>query len=182
MDNFNSAAVTGAPMISTAPLEATRGVKQSPPLRVCHLGKYYPPAAGGMETHLQTLARSQAALGAEVRVICVNHKGHGAGVAEDRDGPVRVTRISRLANFGGFDLCPTLLWVLWRLRSEAVDVLHLHTPNPTMLLPLVIRCPAPLVITHHSDIVRQKMLRYAHAPFERLVYNRAATIPIHDPK
>jgi hypothetical protein len=48
-------------------------------LRVGHLGKFYPPASGGMETHLRTLA--QAALGANVHVLCVNHRdGRGRDV------------------------------------------------------------------------------------------------------
>src|SRR5262245_20796060 len=42
-------------------------------LRVVHLAKFYPPATGGIETHLETLARAQSALGLAVRVICVNH-------------------------------------------------------------------------------------------------------------
>jgi hypothetical protein len=44
------------------------------PLRVCHLGKDYPPAAGGIETNVRILARSQADLGLDVRVFCVNHR------------------------------------------------------------------------------------------------------------
>ena len=37
-------------------------------MKIVHLGKYYPPAFGGIEAHTQTLARSQAALGADVNV------------------------------------------------------------------------------------------------------------------
>src|SRR5579859_5401340 len=36
------------------------------PLRVCHLAKFYPPAPGGIESHVRTLARAQAELGATV--------------------------------------------------------------------------------------------------------------------
>ena len=43
-------------------------------MRVCHLGKFYHPAPGGMETHVRTLAQAQAESGAEVRVVCVNHQ------------------------------------------------------------------------------------------------------------
>ena len=43
-------------------------------MRIVHLGKYYPPAPGGIETHVQTLAKAQAELGAKVTVLCVNHK------------------------------------------------------------------------------------------------------------
>jgi rhamnosyl/mannosyltransferase len=155
-------------------------------LRVCHLGKYYPPSAGGMETHVRTLARAQAALGADVRVVCVNdapRRGLAARLVrrtptvEEWDGPVRLTRVGRWASLARMDLCPGLVGVLRGLRREAPDVLHLHTPNPTMLLGLVALWPgAPLVVTHHSDVIKQRMLRYAVGPFERLVYGRAGRL------
>src|SRR6476646_740922 len=89
---------------SPDPLAATRN------LRVCHLGKFYAPASGGIETHLQTLAQAQARLGLTVQVLCVNHMdserhdvtwrrlAKTATLAE-RDGDVRLVRIGRWASF-----------------------------------------------------------------------------------
>ena len=73
------------------------------PLRVFPLGKFYPPATGGLEPHVRTLARAQAALGAEVTVVCMNHAtaaGEDATwrrlprtpTVEERDGAIWVRR------------------------------------------------------------------------------------------
>src|SRR5439155_7150001 len=149
---------------------------------------YYPPASGGIETHVQTLARAQTTLGADVRVICVNHadasgtdstwKRFGRTLTVgDHDGPVQVSRVGRWATLARLDVCPRLASVLRRLMDDPPHILHLHTPNPTMLLALAWFCPAvPLVITHHSDIVKQRFLHYPFSVFERLAYRRAARI------
>jgi rhamnosyl/mannosyltransferase len=156
-------------------------------LSVVHLGKFYPPASGGMETHLQTLARAQADLGAAVRVVCVNHadwagndvtsgRFRAIATAEMQDGPVRVTRVGRLASIARLDVCPQLPGRLRAAQRPGV-VLHLHTPNPAMVLALVAAgVRVPLVVTHHSDVIRQRALRHVLMPFERLVYRRAARV------
>lgn len=158
------------------------------PIRVCHLGKYYPPAPGGIETHVRTLAKAQAALGAEVQVLCVNHADarnrdvrwsrYGAsGTTEENDAGVRVTRLGRSAHVAKFDIVPGLRAAFQRLKREHVDILHLHAPNPTMLMAVVgLRRWARLVITHHSDIIKQRKLYYVFAPFERVVYEKADCI------
>jgi rhamnosyl/mannosyltransferase len=152
-------------------------------LKICHLGKYYPPAAGGIETHVQTLARAQAALGMNVRVICADHRKHSErppdapAACEEIDSGVRVTRCAQRMSFNRLDVCPSLPGVLRRLADEPPDILHLHTPNPSMLLALaLVRPPTPLVITHHSDIIRQRLLKFALRPFERLIYRRAVGV------
>src|SRR5690348_10322094 len=103
-----------------------------PPIRVCHLSKYYPPAPGGIETHVRTLALAQAERGAEVRVLCVNHDGRVTVV--ERDGSVEVTRFGRAASAAKIDVCPGLARALARVEA---DVLHLQVPNPTMILALL---------------------------------------------
>src|SRR5262249_54090792 len=157
-------------------------VRPRRPLRICHLGKYYPPAPGGMETHIRTLAQAQAALGVEAHVVCVNHadkegrdlttfRFRSTPTLREADGPVRVSRAGRKASLAKLDICPDLLALLRQFRSAGLDLLHLHTPNPTMLLALaVLRPAATLVITHHSDIVRQRFLRHVLGPVERFIY------------
>ncbi len=158
------------------------------PLRICHLGKFYPPASGGMEAHVRTLAQAQAALGAEVEVVCVNHLGE-AGLdlthvasgrtptVVERDGAVTVHRLGKWGSLARFELCPELLPTLGELRRRQVDVLHLHAPNPAMLVALLARRPfGALVITHHSDVVRQRLLGAAFRPLERRGFARAARV------
>ncbi|MCP3103085.1 glycosyltransferase [Myxococcus sp. K15C18031901] len=156
-------------------------------LRVLHLGKFYPPASGGIESHVQTLARAQAALGAQVEVLCANHSADGSGTShefhgrsptrEDWDGLVRVVRLGRSASVARMDVLPQLPGTLRRMLARGVDVVHLQTPNPTMVLALnaMPRLPA-LVITHQSDIIRQKVAGALFRPFEMMLYARARRV------
>lgn len=157
-------------------------------MKVVHLGKFYPPASGGIETHTQTLARAQAALGADVRVVVVNHAtADGRDVtfnslartldATDADGPVRIYRAGKWGSLARFDLTPTLPAILRRVLRDPPDVWHLHAPNISMML-AVLAMPRlrPLVVTHHSDIIRQRLLRHLVRPLERASYRRAARL------
>jgi rhamnosyl/mannosyltransferase len=173
--------------------EANAGDEASPPeaarrLRVCHLAKFYPPAAGGIESHLQTLARAQRELGAAVRVVCVNHRDR-AGLdvtwkslawtptVQEHDGGVEVLRLGRRMSLFRFDVCPGLLSLGRLVREWRADVVHLHTPNPTMMLGLVAGgLRVPVAISHHSDVVRQKKLGLVLRPFERRAYGAATAV------
>src|SRR4029078_7625728 len=96
-------------------------------LSICHLRKYYSHAPGGIETHVQTLARAQAELGAKVRVVCTNHANPAGrdvtwarfGATEtidETDGAVRVTRLGRSATLARFDIIPGLPQLLLDLQ------------------------------------------------------------------
>ena len=141
-------------------------------LNICHLGKYYPPASGGIETHVRTLARAQAALGPNVRVFCVNHQA-GPTVVEE-DGPVEVTRFGRIGSALKLDFCPELIKAL---RNVEADILHLQVPNPTMILAVLAARPRqPLVVTYQSDVVVQKLRALVFRPLERLAYRKVRRI------
>lgn len=142
------------------------------PHTVCHLGKYYPPAPGGIETHVRTLARAQAELGARVQVFCVNHdKGP---TSFERDGEVEVTRFRRHGSALKLDACPELVGALRRVEA---DILHMQVPNPTMILALLLARPRqPLVVSYQSDVVVQKLRGALFRPLERLAYRRVKMI------
>src|SRR5262249_44963611 len=151
---------------------AKRGRVNESPLRICHLGKYYPPAPGGMEAHVQTLARAQVECGARIQVFCVHH--HPGPTRVERDGGVIVLRFRRLAAAAKIDLCPSLLA---RLAEVKADLLHVHVPNPTMILAVLLTKPqVPIVVTYHSDYVRQRIRAALFRPLESRVYCKADRI------
>lgn len=165
-------------------------------LHVCHLAKYYPPAAGGIETHVQALARGQRELGLRVTVLVVNHRD-AAGrevldsrwsstpYAEDFDEGVRVIRAGRICSISKWDYSPKLPHMIRSLqsaKSDRIDVLHLHTPNATMTLALWgAGTKVPLVVTHHSDVVKQRVLATGLELFERRLLRKAAAILTDSP-
>ena len=141
-------------------------------IEVCHLGKYYPPAPGGIETNVRILARAQADLGAQVQVFCVNHRP--GPTSDEVDGPVAVRRFGRRARLDKLDVCPGLSAALTRVEA---DVLHLHVPNPTMILAiLAARPPQPIVVTYQSDVIRQRIRAWMFRPLERLAYRRVPAV------
>jgi len=139
-----------------------------------------------METHVAALAKAQQRLGADVTVYCVNHRSSDgrevrdtkfrrSPTVEEFDGQVRIVRCGRIGGVSKLDLCPGLKGL--RSELESYDVVHLHAPNPTFSLALLAsKPPAKFFVTHHSDIVKQRMLARIYHPLERRIYSRAQNI------
>jgi glycosyltransferase involved in cell wall biosynthesis len=129
-------------------------------LRVLHVGKFYPPHRGGIETHTETLCR---ALRAEVDVEVLVAADGARTVRETIDG-VPVTRIGTKATLASATLNPGMARAI---RQAKPDVVHFHHPNPTGVLSyLASGSRAPLVVGYHSDIVRQRVLGTLFAPVQ----------------
>lgn len=121
-------------------------------LRVLHVGKFYPPHHGGMESHVETLCRE---LRADVEVEVLVSADDRRTTHETVDG-VPVTRIGTLANVASASINPGMARAIRRARA---DVVHFHHPNPTGVLSyLASGRRGPLVVTYHSDIIRQRVL------------------------
>ncbi len=153
-------------------------------MRIVHLAKYHSPLYGGMESHVETLASKQAKLGAEVAILCVNSFDRSGKLSrrtrteitftEDR---IQVIKVGRLFSFLKTDFCPSLIFYILYFSKLSDTVFHVHTPNPTMLIALVLTGQfRNLVVTHHSDAIKQKFLKYIFRPIEHLVYSQASIV------
>jgi len=137
---------------------------------ILHIGKFYPPHAGGMETHLRDLATRQAQT-AKVKVIVSN-----SGWRSDQSVTegVTVMRVGRVAAVSSMPVCPGLPAAI--ARSPA-NLVHIHTPNPGAALSfLMSRHPAKLIITHHADTMGRRFLRKASDPIVFRLMERASRI------
>jgi rhamnosyl/mannosyltransferase len=140
-------------------------------LRVLHFGKFYPPHRGGMETVVASLCRGLAAKGLDCRVIAADD-GSGAR-SFSADG----VRIRRLRSFGTVNSLPICPGAVCALRGIEADVVNLHHPNPLADIScLLSNANARIVVTYHSDIIRQRRLSRLHSPLLRQTLRRADAI------
>lgn len=128
-------------------------------MHILHLYKDYHPVVGGIENHLRLLAREQARRGHRVTVLAAARSLRGRTW---RDGLVEVRLPGRLATLARAPLSPGWLREVARLRP---DVAHLHFPYPVGEMAFLALGRAPVeVMTYHSDIIRQRLLKRVYAP------------------
>ncbi len=122
-------------------------------MKILVLGKFYPPVRGGIETHLQDLAR---AIGSTHDVtVLVHHEGRET--IEERVDGVRLIRAGTLLRPLNQPISPAMLWLV---RTLHPDVVHLHFPNAWSSLALLATGGRqPLIISHHADILGREPAR-----------------------
>lgn len=144
-------------------------------MRILHIGKYYWPFSGGMEVVVQNLCEGLVRQGDEVRVLCA---AESPFAAQERIGGVEVLRQGSFGTYFSQPLTPALFWSLSKLASWA-DVVHLHMPNPLAeLAALLLPRDTPLVVTYHSDVIRQRALLPLYRPLLNGILKRADRIVV----
>lgn len=137
---------------------------------VLHLGKFYPPHSGGMETHLRDLAVRQTS---HARVNVIVSSSSLRHELADLEG-VLVRRVARWTTIASMPVCPDLTRAI---RNSPADLVHLHAPNPGAAFSLLKSGHrGKLVITHHADTLGRKVLRRLSDTFVRTAMDRAVAI------
>ena len=132
--------------------------------RLVQIGKYFPPAAGGIEA-VTAAVRTQLAPFAEVTTLVANHDdGELIETPPPFDSGQLVVRSRSLGRLFSMPICPSLPAQLLRhtgpgAKGSRADLVMLHHPNPMACAAYVLARPkCPLVVFYHSDIVRQRAL------------------------
>lgn len=146
-------------------------------MRVLHIGKYFPPVAGGIEFFLSDLVTAQREAGTDAFALV-----HGNPSTDDPPWLVRVpvaTTLLFAPIAPGFPL--ELARAIRRFRP---DVLHIHMPNvsPFWALWLPSARALPWVVHWHADVLTSKSssgfkLAYRlYRYFEQALLDKAACV------
>ena len=137
---------------------------------ILHIGKFYPPHNGGIETQLRDLAVQQAKA-AQVNVIVASSEGRGERCVMEG---VSITRVARIATIASMPVCPGLSAAI---RCSPADLVHIHMPNPGAALAFLMSGhPGKVVLTHHADTLGRQVLRRFSDPFVNRLMQRASRI------
>jgi rhamnosyl/mannosyltransferase len=152
---------------------------------VLQANKAYAPTIGGVETVVQTLAEGLSRVdGITVEVLACTERPALRSTARTVGG-ITVTYAANLGTIASMPISPAYAWRLSRTRA---DIIHVHAPFPLTdfslsLSPWRRRRKPVVVVTWHSDIVRQKRALALYRPlllsFLRSVDAIVVATPLH---
>ena len=125
-------------------------------MRVLHIGKYYPPFAGGMEHFLADLLRALQERGVATAALVHDERRGWRGQRPMPSDSPPIYRAPCLGQLLYAPLSPAFpFWLNRAIRDFRPDLLHLHLPNTSafwaMTVPAARRLP--WVIQWQSDVV-----------------------------
>ncbi len=140
--------------------------------KVLQVNKLYYPVTGGIERLVQQIAEGLKD-STDMKVLVCQPKGKGC-----RD-VIRNVEVNRASSLGTYFSMPISFAFLRQLRkmSRDLDVIHLHMPFPLGDLGILLSgFRGKVVVSWHSDIVRQKKLMLFYRPMMNRLLQRADVI------
>ena len=141
---------------------------------VIHVNKAFFPEVGGIETVCKQYALLSKSLFKKVSVLTIDDKVGFGWRNEIVDG-ITVKKCRYQFLFFGHRFSIEFFCVLFYLSFKEI-VLHMHDPFPLATLALVFSKPHKLIVTYHSDIIKQKSLKPLVDIIRMAVLNKATVI------
>lgn len=141
-------------------------------LKVLEIGKYYYPYRGGFEMSIYSLVKG---LKDKCKFVILAAHTKCKTLIED-DGNVKVIRMACFGTLLSQPIVPSLF--IWLRRIKA-DIIHLHLQNPlAMIAYLAVNPKGTLIVSYHSDVVRQKFAMIFFKALLKTILEKAHTIVV----
>ncbi|MFC1522169.1 glycosyltransferase [Elusimicrobiota bacterium] len=148
-------------------------------LKILQVTKLYWPWIGGVEDHVQCIADNLKD-DFDISVLACQEPSPSSSFFFAGDpsviNGVKVWKVPSFGIYLSMPIAPRFPFWLSRLAKDA-DILHFHMPFPIAVMSYrVLRLKKKVVITWHSDIIRQKWANSILAPFSKFLMDRASVI------
>lgn len=132
---------------------------------------------GGVEMFIRHLTHATSRQGCENMVLSLSKEASPSIQGADYT-LVQAKEDFNLASTG-FSLSS---FRLFAEMARSADVIHYHFPWPFMdLVHFATRVKKPTVVTYHSDIVRQRVLKFLYSPLQKIFLNSMDAIVATSP-
>lgn len=128
---------------------------------------YYPPVFGGIEKHINTICEGLQTK-FDITALVANRSPLTEIVNIDGVEVIKAGTLTRLQS------APISLPMPFWLKNTKADILHFHLPCPTAIISYFLARPkGKVIVTYHSDIVRQKWAVGFYKPLVEKFLNMA---------
>lgn len=144
-------------------------------MRVLHVYRtYFPDSRGGIQEAIKQIALSTKSQGIDSKIYCLSKNPNPINIRL-KEGVISRGKswIAPMScNIGGINS-----FVEFQKLVNWADIIHYHFPWPFIdLLHLFNFSKKPTVVTYHSDIVKQKILKVLYAPLMHHTLNNVSMI------
>ncbi len=132
-------------------------------MKILQINKFYYPWLGGIESVVKNISEKlNRKKGLKVEVLCCNSKC--TRVIEN----INKVKIYKAASFGiilGMPLSIDFFYLFKKMANQ-YDIIHIHWPFPLAFIAVsLLKIKPKIIITWHSEIVRQKLFNIILKPF-----------------
>ena len=144
-------------------------------MKVTEIGKYYPPYKGGIESHIYSISNNLKKWVSKIKVLVFNTSLFSK---EEKEGNLTVKRCGKIFEIAS---TPFSFTMFFEILKDNSDIIHIHAPNPSVnfyynLAMKFRKKTHRLFISHHSDIVAQKISYMMYKPMLKKLYRQADKI------
>ena len=144
-------------------------------MKILFFGKFdFSSLAGGIERYVYQLRTHLPANYQNINLVSNTKNKTVFG-----KNTVKVSSLGRLASTS---ICPSMPFILNKLlRRECPDIIHIQFPDPMAHLSYLL-CPqykTKLVVSWHSDIIKQKKVLKFYQPFLNAFFKKVDAVIVH---